>query len=237
MEIGSAHWKQIIVEGAKAFGIEIGPLAAEQFTVHARELVRWTAKANLTAITDAKQIAVKHILDSLAPTPLLPPDATLLDIGSGGGFPGIPLKIVRPTLTVSLVDASRKKVNFLKHVLRTLGLTGIQARHLRAEDLGRNRDLPHEFDVIISRALSALEPFIGLAFPLLAPAGMIIAMKGKPRESEAATALSSVLERLALPDRQKRHISLQVRSYRLPVLHSQRSLVILHRLPHAAEAP
>jgi 16S rRNA (guanine527-N7)-methyltransferase len=236
MQIGSVQWQQLIVEGSRAFGIEIEPGVADQLAVHARELVHWTARINLTAITDAKEIAVKHILDSMAPVAVLPHHATLLDVGSGGGFPGIPLKLVRPSLEVSLIDASRKKVTFLRHVIRTLGLTGIQALHLRAEDLERSPEVPHQFEVIISRALSALEPFLRMALPLLTPAGMIIAMKGKLTDSEALTARDHVLARLSVPDEEKSRISLRVRSYRLPLLNSQRSLVILQKLPQTADA-
>jgi 16S rRNA (guanine527-N7)-methyltransferase len=235
MQIGSAQWQQLIVEGSRAFGIEIESGVAEQFAVHARELVHWTARINLTAITDAEEIAVKHILDSLAPVALLPDHATLLDIGSGGGFPGIPLKLVRPSLEVSLIDASRKKVTFLRHVIRALGLSGIQALHVRAEALGRSPEAPHQFQVIISRALSPLEPFLRMALPLLAPAGMIIAMKGKVTDSEASTARDRVLARLSVPDEEKSHISLQVQSYRLPLLNSQRSLVILQKRPRTED--
>ena len=83
--------------------------------MHAAELVRWNQKINLTAITDPFEVAVKHFLDSLPAARLLPKDATLLDIGSGGGLPGLPLKILMPSLSITLIDASRKKVNFLKN--------------------------------------------------------------------------------------------------------------------------
>ena len=236
MQIGSAQWQQLIVEGSRAFGLEIESGLAEQFAVHARELVHWTARINLTTITDAEEIAVKHFLDSLAPAALLPHDATLLDIGSGGGFPGIPLKLVRPSLEVSLIDASRKKVTFLRHVIRTLGLSGIQALHLRAEDLGRSPEAPHQFQVIVSRALSALEPFLRMALPLLAPTGTIIAMRGKLTDSEALTARDHVLALRSGPGAEKSDISLQVRSYRLPLLSSQRTLVILQKRPRNPDA-
>ena len=229
MEIGSAQWRQLLAEGSRAFGVEIGPEVAEQLAMHARELLRWTARINLTAITDAREIAVKHILDSLAPAGLLPPHGTLLDIGSGAGFPGIPLKLVRPSLGVTLIDASRKKVNFLKHVIRTLGLTDIQALHLRAEDLGGQPDLPHQFEFIVSRALSTLEPFLRTALPLLTPGGIVIAMKGRLTDSEAPAA---VVARLGAES----SIALEVRSYGLPLLESQRSLVILRKLSRTEEA-
>ena len=103
----------------------------------------------------------------------------MLDIGSGGGFPGIPLKVLRPKLSVTLIDASRKKVSFLKHVIRTLKLDNIDAFHIRAEDLAAHPSYLNRFDVIISRALSSLEHFVRLAVPLLAKWGIIIAMRGK----------------------------------------------------------
>ena len=135
MEIGSKEWSRLIIEGAGAFGIDLKHHHTDQYAIHARDLVQWTKKINITSITDPFEIAVKHFLDSIAPAPLIPPGAALLDVGSGGGFPGIPLKVLIPSLTVTLVDASRKKVSFLKHVIRTLALDNINAIHYRAEDL------------------------------------------------------------------------------------------------------
>ena len=101
MQIGSKEWSDLIIEGARTFGIELNADQTRQFAVHARELMYWNQTFNITAITDPGEIALKHFLDSLPAAGHIPPRATVLDIGSGGGFPGIPLKIFMSSLTVT----------------------------------------------------------------------------------------------------------------------------------------
>ena len=98
----------------QSFDLNLDHHHTELFAVHARELLHWNQTINLTAITDPFEVAIKHFVDSLAPAGLISPRATLLDIGSGGGFPGIPLKVAISTLSMTLIDASRKKINFLR---------------------------------------------------------------------------------------------------------------------------
>ena len=109
-------------------------------TIHAKELMMWNKKINLTAIKQPLKIAEKHFIDSLAAASFIKNKNSIIDLGSGGGFPGIPLKIMNPLLHVVLVDSSRKKINFLKHVIRLLGLQVIDAIHSRAQDL-HDKDL------------------------------------------------------------------------------------------------
>jgi len=156
MKIGSAEWSELIVDGVKAFDLDLDRHHTELFAAHAKELLHWNNTINLTTITDPFEVAVKHFVDSLAPAKRISPGASLLDIGSGSGFPGIPLKIVLPSLAVTLIDASRKRVNFLKHVIRTLKLGGIEAVHIRAEDLADDPAYRKRFDTITSRALTDL---------------------------------------------------------------------------------
>ena len=120
MEIGSREWQRLVIDGARKLGIEIDESVVAAFSVHAFELVKWNRKINLTSITQPREIAIKHFVDSLVPAPFIPENARLLDIGSGGGFPGIPLKILKPSLSVLLIDGVRKKANFLKQLLRAL---------------------------------------------------------------------------------------------------------------------
>jgi 16S rRNA (guanine527-N7)-methyltransferase len=180
MQIGSAAWKKTIRDGAIALAVDIDAEKIDQFAVHAAELIQWNQKVNLTSITDPKAIALKHFLDSIAPGRLIPSGASVLDIGSGGGFPGIPLKVLRPDLSVTLIDAARKKVSFLKHVIRTLNLKDIWAHQVRAENLSRER----KFDVIITRALTTLSEFVSLSLPVLDNHGVMLALKGGYREAQ-----------------------------------------------------
>lgn len=112
MEIGAPAWRRMLQAGSLEMGRAITEVEMDQLALHATELIRWNRKTNLTAIRVPEEIAVKHVLDSMAPLPHLPAAGRLLDIGSGGGFPGMVLKILRPGLSVTLIDASRKKSVF-----------------------------------------------------------------------------------------------------------------------------
>ncbi len=221
MEIGSREWQDLIIDGAQKLGIEIDARVPAAFSVHAAELIKWNRKINLTAITDPRDIAIKHFLDALAPIGFIADGARLLDIGSGGGFPGIPLKILNPSLAVVLIDGARKKVNFLKQVIRTLSLESIEARQIRTENLQRDPACANSFDVIISRALSDLTSFVRIARPLLAAEGTIVAMKGELDQKELDALRADILG-----DR----FSLEIENYTLPSVHTHRSIVIVKHL-------
>ena len=212
MKIGSNEWSELIIKGARAFDLDLEHHHTELFAVHARELLHWNQIINLTAITDPFEIAIKHFVDSLAPARMISPGATLLDIGSGGGFPRIPLKVAIPTLSVTLIDASRKKINFLKHLIRSLKLGGIEVIHIRAEDLVSDPAYQKHFDFITSRALTDLSSFIRQARPLLAANGQMIALKGKMDQPEVETGDS---------------YTPIAKTYLLPFTQSQRSIFII----------
>ncbi len=173
----------ILVQGAKSFGILLEKKDADLFALYLDELVKWNQKINLTAIRSEKEIIIKHFLDSLSVHPYLPEDFTLLDIGSGAGFPGIPLKMVQPSLQITLIDSARKKIDFQKHIIRTLGLKGIGTVHGRAQDKEVLEQWTGRFDALVSRAFSDLGTFLALGYPFLIKGGVAIAMKGElPKE-------------------------------------------------------
>ena len=212
MEVTSPEWKRLIQDGAKAMGIDIGPEQTEQCSLHAVELLRWARKINLTAITDPTEMAVKHYLDSLAPAAWLPEITTrLLDMGTGGGFPGIPLKICFKVMPVTLIDASRKKTNFLKHVIRMLGLEKVEVIQTRVEDMSYSRT----YDIIVSRAVSNLSELCKMASPLLARNGTIIAFLGKEEDG-----------RLDLADSL---YDIKIKPYVLPNLELHRALAFIRK--------
>lgn len=173
------EYKQHLKTGSEALGIRVSQQQSDQMTAHATELMVWNKKINLTAIKDPGQMAEKHFIDSIAAAVFLEHERSVMDIGSGGGFPGIPLKIMNPCLKVVLIDSSLKKINFLKHVIRKLQLTDIDAIHSRIEDLHENEAFKNRFDAVISRALTDLSSIVALAVPLLNQTGKIYAMKGK----------------------------------------------------------
>jgi 16S rRNA (guanine527-N7)-methyltransferase len=220
METGSEEWKDMIIKGAGSFGVKIDSVKAGLFSIHALELLKWNLKTNLTAITDPFEVAVKHFIDSLAPARMIPSGSSVLDIGSGGGFPGIPLKVALPSISVSLVDSSRKKVSFLRHVIRNLGLCGIDAFHERAEDLTGKKE---RFDVVVCRAFSSIDKFISLAFPLLKENGIMIAMKGKRYSDDAGNDVALREKKTAEGIR----CDTEVIKYSLPYDGSERALIVV----------
>jgi 16S rRNA (guanine527-N7)-methyltransferase len=179
-----AESRKILIEGAKAFDIELDDKAVEAFDLYLKELLKWNRKINLTAIRTEKGVVLKHFLDSLSILPLLPKPSSLLDVGSGPGFPGIPLKIVAPSLDVTLIDSVRKKVDFQRHVIRTLGLKGLETIHARIESERGLPGMEGQFDGVISRALSDTQTFLNLSHPFLKRGGVALAMKGKVEERE-----------------------------------------------------
>ena len=229
MEIGSPDWENLIIDGASAFQTRVDHQMAHQFSLHARELIKWNQKINLTAMTDPTEIALKHYLDSIAPARWIPPTCSLLDIGSGGGFPGIPLKVVIPSLTVTLIDGSRKKISFLKNIIRTLKLENIDAQQIRAEDLTKEADAFRQFDVVISRALSSLSTFVKMALPLLADRGMIIALKGEMDQQKVAELQPTVFEQITPSTGGSHSYAMTLENYHLPVIQSKRSMLIIRK--------
>ena len=186
-----------------------------------QELLRWNRTHNLTAITDPAEVREKHLVDSLTLLPLLKGATRLLDLGSGAGFPALPLKLVCPALEVVSVDAVGKKIAFQRHVARTLRLTGFSAVHGRAEDLPGSPLCAAGFDVVTARALGSLPLLARLAAPCLVPGGRLIAMKGAEGAAELAAAQAE-LAALGYP-------CSAVHSLRLPVSAAERSLIILER--------
>ncbi len=180
--------------GSEKIAVDITQEQISLMAAHGAELIRWNKKINLTAIVDPLAMAEKHFIDAIAVLPFLGQEKKIMDMGTGGGFPSIPLKIMNPSLGFVLVDASRKKVNFLKHVIRILGLENIEAVHSRVEDLAFDDTHAKRYDAVISRAFAGLEKFVGFAFPLLKPEGKIYALKGKQAPEEITPALESQFE-------------------------------------------
>jgi 16S rRNA (guanine527-N7)-methyltransferase len=232
MEIGSTEWKQLIVDGARQLDIPLGLEHAEGFAVHALELKQWNRKMNLTAIKSPLDVAVKHYLDSILPAVFIKPGSSLLDIGSGGGFPGIPLKILTPSLSVTMIDATRKKVSFLNHAIRVLHLNDICAMHIRLKDVIKDRNIHQPFDVITCRAFSSLKHFAMNTLPLLKPGGVLIALKGKEADTElkqigVKQGKASRLE-LTLEEGSPVSLKVTVTKWVLPYLNIKRLIVILN---------
>lgn len=171
------------------------------------ELLRWNRRRNLTAITDRDEALEKHLVDSLTLLPFARQAVRLLDIGSGAGFPSLPLKIACPELEVVSVDAVGKKVDFQRHVVRSFGLVGFTALHGRVETLVMRENYRAGFDLVTARALCPLGELVALAEPFLTPGGRLVAMKGPEGQRELSEqhdllkreGWSASLHRLTLP--------------------------------------
>jgi 16S rRNA (guanine527-N7)-methyltransferase len=171
--------REILVYGASRLGISLDMDTVQVLERFLGELKRWNRRVNLTGLRDDRTIIVRHFLDSFTLLRYLPEGISLLDIGSGAGLPGIPLKIVRPSLHVVLLEASRKKTYFHKHVIRSLQLTEIESIWGRSDEGETRATLGERFDRVVSRALSPLEAFLREAIHFVRPGGMVIAMRGR----------------------------------------------------------
>ncbi|MBI1912283.1 MAG: 16S rRNA (guanine(527)-N(7))-methyltransferase RsmG [Deltaproteobacteria bacterium] len=177
--------KELLKQGASELGLDLGESAPESFLKYFKELKTWNKKINLTSVDSDRDIIIRHFLDSLTAVPYVNGSKRLLDIGAGGGFPGIPLKIVLPELEVVLMDSVEKKVFFMRQVIRTLGLSNqkIEAVAARIEDPAVIERYKGAFDCVISRAFSELKNFLRLSLPYIEVGGRIVAIKG-PAVSE-----------------------------------------------------
>jgi 16S rRNA (guanine527-N7)-methyltransferase len=202
-------------------GIVLDPATLERLEWLGDELLRWNRTHNLTAITDPAEVREKHLVDSLTLLPLLEGASRLLDLGSGAGFPALPLKLACPALEVVSVDAVGKKIAFQRHVARSLRLAGFTAVHGRAEDLPGSPLCDAGYDVVTARALGSLPLLARLAAPCLVPGGRLIAMKG----AEGAVELTAAQAELAALG----YACSAVRSLRLPVSAAERRLIVLER--------
>lgn len=189
--------------------LKLDPALRAPLLGYLAELEKWNAAYNLTSVRDPLDMVTRHLLDSLAVLPAIDalPIASILDVGSGAGLPGIPLALARPHWQVGLLDSNGKKARFLRHAVRTLGLVNAEVYESRAETL---QDEP-PFDAIISRAFSALGEFFTMTEPLLADGGHWLAMKGRVDDNEAAAIPSFVsaprVVRLQVPGlREERHL-------------------------------
>jgi 16S rRNA (guanine527-N7)-methyltransferase len=183
---------ELLISGARELGIRLGPEQIGAFRFYREEVLRWSERINITALATPADIVRGGLLDSLACLSLIPNDARLvLDVGSGAGFPAIPLAIVRDDLEFTLVEASRKKVTFLKHIVRSLGLRHVRVWYGRAEELAGG-PLPGDvYDVALARAVAPLPDQAALVFPFLRPGGVFLAQVG------SGGAVEEALERLA----------------------------------------
>jgi 16S rRNA (guanine527-N7)-methyltransferase len=190
---------QRLIVGAEALGLRLLPGQVEAFQVYLEDLVAWNQRFNLTTITDPEQVETRHFLDSLsvlqaeeARKILSSSGARAIDIGSGGGFPGIPLAIVYPQVAMTLVEATGKKVCFLEHVAQRLGLKGVVAIHGRAEDVAHDASHRERYGLALARAVAELPVVLEYALPFCQIGGCLVAQRGQEGDAEARAALKAI---------------------------------------------
>lgn len=184
--------RELFARVAEPFGVEVTPELMEKLGIYAQLLVEWNQKMNLTAITDPQGIAVKHFADSLTAANLLPKgDFSLIDVGTGAGFPGVPLALYRPDCRLTLLDSLNKRLTFLDAVCKETGLNATLI-HARAEEGGRRPDLREKYDVACARAVANLPVLSEYCLPFVKVGGRFIALKGPDADRERTEATRGI---------------------------------------------
>lgn len=186
------NMKDLIIDGSEKLNIPLSETQAYKLTEYARLLVEWNEKINLTAITDNEGIVTKHFLDSLTALQTGCVKGRVIDVGTGAGFPGLPLKIARPDIDLTLMDSLNKRINFLREVGAELNLDGVEYVHSRAEDGGRNRLYRSQFDTVVSRAVANLTVLSEWCIPFLRRGGYFLALKGPLADAELKDAKRAI---------------------------------------------
>lgn len=216
---------------AEDMGTALDAMALDRFELLENRLLRWNEHVNLTAITDPDEIAVKHFADSLSVFRAVdfPRDASVVDVGCGAGFPGLPMLIARPDLDITFLDSVGKKLGFIIDVLKQSGLVG-QTLHARAEDVAHEAEYREQFDFAVSRAVAPLNILAEYAMPLVKAGGTFIAMKGAEDEAElgenAVNTLGGKIEQVVymkLPNGDTRNIVVVKKLSQTPAKYPRRT--------------
>lgn len=181
-------------KAAAGYGIELSEKQLEQFNRYYELLVEWNKVMNLTAITEPHEVAVKHMIDSLTAydASLFTEGATVIDVGTGAGFPGLPLKIFAPGIKLTLMDSLNKRVRFLQTVVDELGLQEVACVHARAEEGARNKAYREQFDIAVSRAVARLPILAEYCLPFVRRGGHFLALKGMQYQEEEQEAVKAI---------------------------------------------
>ncbi len=177
---------------SKILGVRFSVEQIEQFYKYMNLLIEWDEKMNLTAITEPKEIILKHFIDSITILKYIDDNSKLVDVGTGAGFPGVPLSIMNPTLKITLVDSLNKRLIFLQEVVKELNLKNIEIVHARAEEFGQNKNYREKFDIATSRAVANLATLSEYLVPLVKIGGKIISMKASNAKEEINDAQKAI---------------------------------------------
>jgi 16S rRNA (guanine527-N7)-methyltransferase len=185
---------ELLAVGAREFDLDLSPAQLDQFARYADLLIDWNLRFNLTSIVDPRDIVIKHFLDSLSAIRSIPPGAIkLIDVGAGAGLPGLAIKLARPEISLTLLEATRKKCDFLKAVIADLQLTDVQVVNARAEEAGRLAEHREQYDIAIARAVADLPVLIEYLLPFVKIGGFALAQKSREAEAELERADMAIL--------------------------------------------
>ncbi|MGB3368141.1 MAG: 16S rRNA (guanine(527)-N(7))-methyltransferase RsmG [Acidaminobacteraceae bacterium] len=188
------NYNDIMVEGFKELEIELSKDKANKFEIYKKLIQEWNEKINLTAITEDNEMAIKHFIDSAScfKSEKLSGEISMIDVGTGAGFPGIPLKILNENIKLTLLDSLNKRINFLQNVAASLELDDIEFCHGRAEDFGQDPNYRECFDVCVSRAVANLAVLTEYCLPFIKIGGYFIAQKGPKKNEELQEAAKAI---------------------------------------------
>lgn len=215
-----------LIEKAKKVNIEIDDKKEEQFYNYMKLLLEWNEKINLTAITEQNDIILKHFIDSITINKYIEQSNSIIDIGTGAGFPGIPLKIMNQNKKITLVDSLNKRINFLNEVCKEISLENIQCIHARAEELASDLEYRENYETVVSRAVARLNVLIEYMLPFVKKGGLCICMKGPNIDGELEGAKNAIK---VLGGKIK-----SVESFFLPDSDIERNVIIIEKV---AETP
>jgi len=186
--------RELARQAYNLLGVRLSPTQLEALAIYEKELLRWNEKINLTAVRDPDQIRVKHFLDSLTCLLVIkePARSKIIDVGTGAGFPGIPLKILYPSIQLTLVESVGKKASFCCHMVRLLNLEGVQVLQERVEAVGRMSQHREQYDWATARAVAVMNVLAEYILPLVKVGGAALAMKGEHAPAEAHAAENAI---------------------------------------------
>ena len=184
--------RELLIKGAAELGIALDTVAVDRLFVYKDFLKEYNKKVNLTSIVEDEEIIVKHFLDSLTLLPHIEGGRKVIDVGTGAGFPGLVLKIVRDDLDLVLLDSLNKRIKFLEELVGMLGLEGVRCVHGRAEEMSRRPEYRENFDFVVARAVANLSKLAGYCLPFAKVGGVFIAMKGRNYHDDVAEASEAV---------------------------------------------
>jgi len=202
-------FEQKLIENSAKIDIELTSSQIKKFYDYMQLLLEWNEKINLTAIIEPEEVITKHFIDSITIQKHIKENSHIIDVGTGAGFPGVPLKIIREDINVTLLDSLNKRIIFLKEITKKLELEKVQTMHGRAEEMGRDNCYREKYDAVVSRAVASLNSLLEYTSPLVKVNGKIICMKGPKLEEELKQSQNAIgllgveldkTEKIILPD-------------------------------------